>query len=724
MNALPISPGMLLDLLVFLLGFGFIVFIHELGHFLAARWAGIRVLAFAIGFGPAVLSFRRGLGFRQGSSESEYRKLHESGQDQQISPTEYRFNWLPFGGYVKMLGQDDVRPGAVSSASDSYQSVAPWKRMIVISAGVVMNIILSATLFIIVFMAGLKTEPPIVGRVFPSTPAARTIAVNATSAGIVEAGLQPGDHILEVNGKEPREFNEVILATTMAERGQPVSIVVRRDKVSEPLRFDVVPETSMSSGLLEIGIEPPRSGRILAGRTDAERQDIESLLESEGLAGIKPGMTLLGTTDGATFGSFAEADRYLRTANGQPVSLAFGNVDSEGHSSHMASTVVRPRPAMQQDFMKSSKGVTPVEHLLGLVPVMTVASADGSRFERGYSQGLRTGDIFARIGNIEYPSLASGMAEIRAHKGKPISLTLLRKSGAELRVVNITGNVSDEGTIGFAPGDTGDSSSLVALPLRSVVKAPKGTVVSKSEWPETPTPAAGLIASPGSKIEMVGGQPVTNFAEIRERLREETRAAFEGGAATANVSLAITMPGSESEEAFSPSRPVTWTLNRDAIVALHELGWTNPLPSVLFEPEQFVLKASGPAQAVQFGIARTHGVMVNTYMTFVRLFQQTVKIEHLKGPVGIAHLGTLIAERGPIWMLFFLALISVNLAVVNFLPLPIVDGGQFLLLVYEQIRGKPAPIGFQNAITLAGFALIGSVFLLVTFNDIKNLLNL
>jgi regulator of sigma E protease len=137
-----------------------------------------------------------------------------------------------------------------------------------------------------------------------------------------------------------------------------------------------------------------------------------------------------------------------------------------------------------------------------------------------------------------------------------------------------------------------------------------------------------------------------------------------------------------------------------------------------------VLIAHGPADAIGIGISRTREVMMNTYLTFVRLFQQTVKIEHLKGPVGIAHLGTIIAERGLIWMLFFLALISVNLAVVNFLPLPIVDGGQFLLLVYEQLRGKPAPLGFQNAITLAGFALIGTLFLLVTFNDVKNLLGM
>ena len=111
--------------------------------------------------------------------------------------------------------------------------------------------------------------------------------------------------------------------------------------------------------------------------------------------------------------------------------------------------------------------------------------------------------------------------------------------------------------------------------------------------------------------------------------------------------------------------------------------------------------------------------MLQTYVTFARLFDGTVKVEHLQGPVGIAHIGTVVASRGFIWLLFFLALISVNLAVVNFLPLPIVDGGQFLMILYEQLRGRPLPIKVQEIVTIAGIVLIGAMFLMVTFNDVK-----
>jgi regulator of sigma E protease len=144
----------------------------------------------------------------------------------------------------------------------------------------------------------------------------------------------------------------------------------------------------------------------------------------------------------------------------------------------------------------------------------------------------------------------------------------------------------------------------------------------------------------------------------------------------------------------------------------------------LFEPEQVLLKASSPAAALSMGFAETRRVMLTTYVTFLRLFQGTVKVEHLKGPVGIAHLGTLVAGKGLIWLLFFLALISVNLAVVNFLPLPIVDGGQFLFILYEQLSGRPVPMAVQSIATLAGLVLIGCVFLTVTYNDIRQLLGL
>ena len=173
-----------------------------------------------------------------------------------------------------------------------------------------------------------------------------------------------------------------------------------------------------------------------------------------------------------------------------------------------------------------------------------------------------------------------------------------------------------------------------------------------------------------------------------------------------------------------PTTTREWQLTRADIDEMRALGWTLPGGdgiSSFFMPMQVIDRSPSPGAAITRGIAESRRVMMQTYLTFLRLFQGSVEVKHLKGPVGIAHLGTQIASQGFIWVLFFMALISINLAVINFLPLPIVDGGQFLMLCYEWIRGKPVPIVVQNFATLAGLLFIGMIFLYVTFNDIKNI---
>ncbi len=89
-----------------------------------------------------------------------------------ISETEYRLNWIPLGGYVKMLGQDDLNPNAQHEDPRAYNKKSIGARMVVVSAGVVMNVILAAVGFMVVFLMGFNTQPPTVGGVMPVSPAA------------------------------------------------------------------------------------------------------------------------------------------------------------------------------------------------------------------------------------------------------------------------------------------------------------------------------------------------------------------------------------------------------------------------------------------------------------------------------------------------------------------------------------------------------------------------
>ena len=138
-----------------ILGFGFLIFIHELGHFLAAKWAGIRTEGFAIGMGPVILAWRKGIGVVFGSTHHAVVKktgkaAHELNEEElekyNLGETEYSLRWLPIGGFVKMLGQEDANPNYVSEDPRSFNVCPIFKRMIVISAGVIMNIIFAACL--------------------------------------------------------------------------------------------------------------------------------------------------------------------------------------------------------------------------------------------------------------------------------------------------------------------------------------------------------------------------------------------------------------------------------------------------------------------------------------------------------------------------------------------------------------------------------------------------
>ncbi|MFM9996546.1 MAG: site-2 protease family protein [Phycisphaerales bacterium] len=726
MTQLAAMLGTVFDLLLVVLGFSLIVFVHELGHFLAARWAGIRVLAFAIGFGPAMASYRKGLGWRRGSSEPEYHRLVQEAQGERgeqreaaraalagrVSPTEYRVNWLPFGGYVKMLGQEDLNPEATSDAPDSYQNTPVPKRLVVISAGVVMNVVAAALLFMFVFMVGLKTEPPRIGAVAPGSPASKA---GAKDPG-VEAGLKPGDEIAAIDGRAPNSFNDLVLASAMARKGSTIEIAVRRSGHADDLRFALTPEQDPATRLMTIGVEPARSPTLFGPDDGIDPQQIRDALKRNGLAGIEPGMTLVRIGDDRDIAVVQELADAVRASGGEPVEAEFAMIPAGGGApADTATAVLHPRPAFPVDRAPlSPTELTPVEHVLGLVPVLTVDADDNGSNAKAHKQGLKDGDIFARLGALEFPGQTDGIAEVRRHRGTTIPVVVLRADGfgGALREVVLNVRVSREGLIGFRVGNTGDTSALLARPLGEVVDG-RGKLV--------PTAAARLNIPPGSRVLRVGGTMVADFTEMLAAVRDAT-APTDGAFGDTTVRLLVELPHAPIEAGAAPPREtVDWALAADDCRRLHDAGWTSGVSLGLFRPEEFSLRASGPGGAVMMGLEETRRVMLMTYITFARLFEGTVKVEHLKGPVGIAHLGTRIADRGLIWLLFFMALISVNLAVVNFLPLPIVDGGQFLFLLYELIRGRPVSVAFQNVATAAGLMLIGAVFLIVTFNDIANL---
>ena len=136
--------------------------------------------------------------------------------------------------------------------------------------------------------------------------------------------------------------------------------------------------------------------------------------------------------------------------------------------------------------------------------------------------------------------------------------------------------------------------------------------------------------------------------------------------------------------------------------------------------EMTLLRKSNPIDALMVGVKKTYYFVVMVYQIMERMiFSRSFGVENIAGPVGIVKMGSEQAAAGYIQLLFFLAMISANLAVLNFLPLPIVDGGLMIFLIIEKIKGSPISLRIQVATQVVGLILIVSVFLFVTLQDLS-----
>src|SRR4029079_12343648 len=137
---------MWINILKVAFGLGFVIFLHELGHFLLAKWNGVKVEKFSIGFGPTLLGVRRG-------------------------ETEYVLAAVPLGGFVKMLGESPEDEANKSSDPRAYPNKSVGARMAIISAGVIMNLILGRGCFAYSYGVGMIEVPTRIGSVVPGSPA-------------------------------------------------------------------------------------------------------------------------------------------------------------------------------------------------------------------------------------------------------------------------------------------------------------------------------------------------------------------------------------------------------------------------------------------------------------------------------------------------------------------------------------------------------------------------
>ena len=170
-----------------------LIFVHELGHFLAAKLVGVRVETFSLGFPPKAWS-------------------------RTIGETEYQLAWLPLGGYVKLFGFDSASSEVIPPELEhrSYTHQKPWAKIFISLAGPAFNILFAALLFWgLIWASGIKHLPPVLGPVVPESPA-------------YEAGLRPGDRLLAVAG-QPVLYFDALETALGAGRGAPLELLIGRD---------------------------------------------------------------------------------------------------------------------------------------------------------------------------------------------------------------------------------------------------------------------------------------------------------------------------------------------------------------------------------------------------------------------------------------------------------------------------------------------------------------
>jgi regulator of sigma E protease len=175
------------------------------------------------------------------------------------------------------------------------------------------------------------------------------------------------------------------------------------------------------------------------------------------------------------------------------------------------------------------------------------------------------------------------------------------------------------------------------------------------------------------------------------------------------------VPISYKTEAEGMPRATELNLNGAQIAEVRSHRYRHSL--TLDEP-LFERKTEKLLQAAGWGVIETRDFILQFYITLRRMISGDVSPKNMMGPVGIFHAGTKFAGKGTDWLIWFLAMISANLAVVNFLPIPIVDGGLFTFLIAEKIKGKPLSAKTQTIAQYVGMALLLGVFLLVTYQDI------
>ena len=252
----------MLTLVYFIIALGILIFVHELGHFLAARFFNVKVETFSIGFGPKIFKFN-------------------------CCGTEFAVSLIPLGGYVKMAGEEPDKP---PSSPDEFYAKPPWQRIVIALAGPLMNLIFAVVFFTASFYIGRYL------------PAYQVEAVKVGAVASESVPLKPGDTILKVNGKEVKnwkEFNQVVALNPNSQ----LKLTVKRE--GEVKEVTVKTGIDQKNGIGTLPLVPaikPRIGKVVEGspaqKAGLKEQDVILKINSQEIKSWRQVVETIGKSNG------------------------------------------------------------------------------------------------------------------------------------------------------------------------------------------------------------------------------------------------------------------------------------------------------------------------------------------------------------------------------------------------------------------------------------------
>jgi len=289
---------------------GLLILVHELGHFLTAKWFGVRVRRFALGMGPPIVKWKRG-------------------------DTEYSLRPIPIGGFVDLAGEHPEAEGADDPKALWRRPV--WQRAIIFAAGVAMNLVLALALFVLAPAIGMRAAAPIIGGVVERSPAAK-------------ADIRPGDRIVSINGQPVQSFEDIIASIGLRRAGTEFQVVVERESEGgeEPqqLTKTVASERKTETPAPMIGVVP--AGDVVIYKlTDPDSPAAQ--------AGLKAGDRIL-TIAGKPVRRWDEIETLLEAAPPGPVVLT---IEREGREQDL-----RIDPAELKEYRYGLAPPTVIEKVL------------------------------------------------------------------------------------------------------------------------------------------------------------------------------------------------------------------------------------------------------------------------------------------------------------------------------------------------------------------------